>query len=637
MSKQIPRKPSPNTRPPSPRIPVKHTARGTIPVSRHRKSPSLFEPNSSSSERISSQNQNTSGASSAYQNVRPKAIKNLGMLDNKDLLSQSAYFDEADSEIQSIYERVVMDRSIQHSLQEIITAQKLQVANKGQQNLSQGLPGTGTGIETGHYKNQLSSSSSSFFATSSSFKVDKDNGGVSPAGGGVGTSFDSKQQPQNISQDKSPCPSIRASLDEDQKSDNTTAAGYMTVEKLEDSSLSFANFVYPQAETMSNDTLAALLEFAQRETLMRRERDAAGSLDQDNSNPQQRVKPRKFSGTNQKHANKVPLESVLEGTPSKSNTPTPCSNTPTLSNSSTPSNSTPTGNRRPRSKSGGSESGVMGRENEYTGSSRSPSGPDEGGMHNYKSSHKGVNNSYDNYENRDTGSDSGRVRPVEKMLGISPFYVRKYSPTTTGGGTGGTVHRQGQGVHQNSAKSTTSSNSRLSPWLVFDPPHGTQTRMSPTRTVSSTPPIFMNNNNHTHSSSQGGPIRLTAKKFTSAPMTFFSPEEREQFGREGFSPGRAGDDDDASFLSVASSYQSREVEVTDPVGCESSSGSGGGGSQQQFLSSPWTAFDDISVSSSEASSSRGGGKGGYRMRSPRVPVSTGGVKKDLYRNDKLKC
>jgi hypothetical protein len=32
---------------------------------------------------------------------------------------------------------VVMDRSIQHSLQEIITAQKLQVANKGQQNLSQ--------------------------------------------------------------------------------------------------------------------------------------------------------------------------------------------------------------------------------------------------------------------------------------------------------------------------------------------------------------------------------------------------------------------------------------------------------------------------------------------------------------------
>jgi hypothetical protein len=33
---------------------------------------------------------------------------------------------------------------------------------------------------------------------------------------------------------------------------------------------------------------------------MRRERDAAGSLDQDHSNPQQRVKPsRKFSGTNQ--------------------------------------------------------------------------------------------------------------------------------------------------------------------------------------------------------------------------------------------------------------------------------------------------------------------------------------------------
>jgi hypothetical protein len=30
-----------------------------------------------------------------------------------------------------------MDRSIQHSLQEIITAQKLQVANKEQQNLSQ--------------------------------------------------------------------------------------------------------------------------------------------------------------------------------------------------------------------------------------------------------------------------------------------------------------------------------------------------------------------------------------------------------------------------------------------------------------------------------------------------------------------
>jgi hypothetical protein len=29
------------------------------------------------------------------------------MLDDKDLLSQSAYFDEADSEIQSIYERYI--------------------------------------------------------------------------------------------------------------------------------------------------------------------------------------------------------------------------------------------------------------------------------------------------------------------------------------------------------------------------------------------------------------------------------------------------------------------------------------------------------------------------------------------------
>jgi hypothetical protein len=107
-------------------------------------------------------------------------------------------------------------------------------------------------------------------------------------------------------------------------------------------------------------------------------------------------------------------------------------------------------------------------------------------------------------------------------------------------------------------------------------------------------------------------------------MSFFSPEEREQFGREGYVPNRAGDDDDASFLSVASSYQSREVEAADPVEFESSSGSGGGGggSQQQLYISPWTAFDDISVSSSEASSSNRN-KGGYRMRKPRVPGATG--------------
>jgi hypothetical protein len=78
----------------------------------------------------------------------------------------------------------------------------------------QGLPGSGTGGNSaGQYKNQLSSSSSSFFATSSSFKVDKENTGVSS----VGPSFESKQQiqPQSASQEKSP--SVRASLDEDQK------------------------------------------------------------------------------------------------------------------------------------------------------------------------------------------------------------------------------------------------------------------------------------------------------------------------------------------------------------------------------------------------------------------------------------
>ena len=42
----------------------------------------------------------------------------------------------------------------------------------------------------------------------------------------------------------------RLSLDEDQKSDNTTAAGYMLSESIDEAASNFSDFCLPQPETM---------------------------------------------------------------------------------------------------------------------------------------------------------------------------------------------------------------------------------------------------------------------------------------------------------------------------------------------------------------------------------------------------
>ena len=116
-------------------------------------------------------------------------------------LSQSAYFcDEADSEIQTIYERVVLDRHMQISLQQIIAAQKLQA----RQSFRTSLPAS--------QKDNVHSPS----------VITKDQGANRPL---------SKEACSPIV--VSPAPRTPQSsgshrvADEDQRSDNTTSAGYM--------------------------------------------------------------------------------------------------------------------------------------------------------------------------------------------------------------------------------------------------------------------------------------------------------------------------------------------------------------------------------------------------------------------------
>ena len=96
------------------------------------------------------------------------------------------------------------------------------------------------------------------------------------------------------------------------------------------------------------------------------------------------------------------------------------------------------------------------------------------------------------------------------------------------------------------------------------------------------------------------------RSVTCVPVTLFSPEEHGEKRRKGdyFTHGRYEDDDSHSFVSVTSSVGSGMDKdfITNRT------------LQQQLQSliiSPRTAFDDISVSSSEGSNSirKGGGLG----------------------------
>ena len=274
--------------------------------------------------------------------------------------------------------------------------------------------------------------------------------------------------------------------------------------------------------------------------------------------------------------------------------------------------------RRPRSKSGGSESALTGRDE----------GQGQGMVRNIDDSQDASNRSPYSYDDDCVSSDSGRVRPLEKMLGLTPGYLRKPSPANS------------PGHFQHGPKGA----NRASPWLVFDPPHAQESfsphhlgrhcsspalANSPSRTFSSSSPICIGSNGSGQVSggAGGGPIRLPAKKVTSVPMTLFSPEEHGEKRRKAdyFSGSRHEDDDSHSFVSVSSSVGSGMDR--ERLGMRTLQQQ----LQQHLVISPRTAFDDISVTSSEGSSS--GKKCGYGnvYRKPPVPVvssaSAGGKKR----------
>lgn len=266
--------------------------------------------------------------------------------------------------------------------------------------------------------------------------------------------------------------------------------------------------------------------------------------------------------------------------------------------------------RRPRSKSGGSESALTGRD-EGQGQGQ---GQGQGMVRNIEDPQDVYSRSTCSYDDDCVSSDSGRVRPLEKMLGLTPGYLRKPSPANS------------PGHFQHGPKGA----NRASPWLVFDPPHAQESfslgrhcsspalASSPSRTFSSSSPICIGSSgsSQVQGGAGSGPIRLPAKKVTSIPMTLFSPEEHGEKRRKAdyFSGCRHEDDDSHSFVSVSSSVGSGMDR--ERLGMRTLQQQ----LQQQLVISPRTAFDDISVTSSEGSSS--GKKCGYGnvYRKPPVPV-----------------
>lgn len=287
--------------------------------------------------------------------------------------------------------------------------------------------------------------------------------------------------------------------------------------------------------------------------------------------------------------------------------------------------------RRPRSKSGGSECALSGRE-EGAGILASSAPMQMGPSNGYGTDEYADTYCYAHRSTNSTGEDeicdneSGRVRPVEKMLGLTPGYLRKPSPASSPAHftPGGTIPK---------------GNSRSSPWLVFDPPLslGSQSPLpqsgqsshqnicrqasfssSPARPLSSSSPICIGSSGASSgavSGGGGGPIRLPAKKVTCVPVTLFSPEEHGEKRRKAdyFTLGNRYDDDDShSFVSVTSSVGSgldKDIIANRSLQQQ----------LQQLVISPRTAFDDISVSSSEGSS--GIRKGGYRKTPTHASVT----------------
>ena len=231
--------------------------------------------------------------------------------------------------------------------------------------------------------------------------------------------------------------------------------------------------------------------------------------------------------------------------------------------------------RRPRSKSGGCEAAVL----ELDSASSMP-----------------LIMACDD----DEVSESGRLPPTEKMLGLAPGYLAKPSP-------GG------------------------SPWLVFE--GAPQLSNSPTRPVSSSSPLPIqvqrygpsskdgstNGNassgnsrgSELHNSKEGfavtGPLRLPAKKLTATPLSVFTDyfknyvkqQQQQQLQKSGQKNHRYRDDNLHS-----GGHAGGSVHFTSLTPSEEANGGVALSQQlrQQLVISPRTAFDDLSVSSSVASS-----------------------------------
>ena len=366
----------------------------------------------------------------------------------------------------------------------------------------------------------------------------------------------------------------------------------------------------------SDDALLALVEFAHKEMWKR-------------THPSSGCNGLSFQGQGMRSA--APIHEKRKSSPSIL-PPTLSSKVGTTSMGGNKAGTAHT-HRRPRSKSGGSECAIRGREEGVVASTSSTStlmpSPNSYGTDDYDNccySHRSMSSVG---EDELSANDSGRVRPVEKMLGLTPGYLRKPSPASSP-------------AHFSQGGSIPKGNSRSSPWLVFDPPlnqgnqspvqHSAQSSNSnlcrqspsspsPARPFTSSSPICIGSSGAGNSTiTGGGPIRLPAKKVTCVPVTLFSPEEHGEKRRKGdyFTLGNRYDDDDShSFVSVTSSIGSgldKDIVANRSLQQQ----------LQQLIISPRTAFDDISVSSSEGSSNIR--KTGYR-KSPAHATVTGKQKR----------
>ena len=405
--------------------------------------------------------------------------------------------------------------------------------------------------------------------------------------------------------------------DEDQRSDNTTSAGYMMETTHGSAQLDqhmiagtssilglphpeniryvpFFSFLFfslfshdfsvfrlsPSSSHLSDETIAALFEFAQREMGKRNIQNintttttsATGthsmSSSQNHGNVTHGTGP--SVGVANPHSPTKPPSGKHRGAGPAS--PMTSGNSPLMG--STKRNNTQ--QRRPRSKSGGCEAAVL----ELDSASSMPL----------------IMASDD-----DEVSESGRLPPTEKMLGLAPGYLAKPSP-------GG------------------------SPWLVFE--GAPQQSNSPTRPISSSSPLPIqvqrygpssregSTNGNTsfgnsrgselHNSKEGlavtGPLRLPAKKLTATPLSVFTDyfknyvkqQQQQQQQKSGQKNHRYRDDNLHSGGHAGGSTHFTSLTPSDEA-----NGSVASSQQlrQQLVISPRTAFDDLSVSSAASSGS----------------------------------